>query len=136
MSSARRSKIHPRTRCGAATHSLTLDDQHKRGPQLCNSNIVLTLSVSLKSYDILIYLLFWQANVFLLIAGSLWFYCFIVKEFVEKEGDGLDTSLMRRRELGFTFSFRVKQTSVSTGILIKWTKGFGIEDMVSWIIFL
>lgn len=43
---------------------------------------------------------------------------------------------MKRRELGFTFSFPVKQTSVSTGILIKWTKGFGIEDMVSQIIFL
>ncbi|KAK7837050.1 hexokinase-3, partial [Quercus suber] len=53
-----------------------------------------------------------------------------LKEFVEKEGDGSDTSLMRRRELGFTFSFPVKQTSVSTGILIKWTKGFGIEDTV------
>ncbi|PSR95417.1 Hexokinase-3 like, partial [Actinidia chinensis var. chinensis] len=33
-------------------------------------------------------------------------------------------------ELGFTFSFPVKQTSVSSGILIKWTKGFAIEDMV------
>ncbi|XP_021278535.1 hexokinase-3 [Herrania umbratica] len=35
-----------------------------------------------------------------------------------------------RKELGFTFSFPVKQTSVSSGILIKWTKGFAIKDMV------
>lgn len=34
----------------------------------------------------------------------------------------------RRRELGFTFSFPVKQTSISSGTLIKWTKGFSISD--------
>lgn len=52
-----------------------------------------------------------------------------LKRFVESEG----TSEMlpaRRRELGFTFSFPVRQTSVSSGILIKWTKGFSIDDMV------
>ncbi len=58
-----------------------------------------------------------------------------LKEFVEREGDDSETSLTRR-ELGFTFSFPVKQTSISSGVLIKWTKGFDIEDMVSWIIFL
>ncbi|XP_075635836.1 hexokinase-3 [Castanea sativa] len=58
------------------------------------------------------------------------FIASLLKEFVEKEGDVSDATLMRRRELGFTFSFPVKQTSVSTGILIKWTKGFGIEDTV------
>ncbi|KAI3414665.1 Phosphotransferase [Psidium guajava] len=50
-----------------------------------------------------------------------------LKEFVESEENG---PLNRRRELGFTFSYPVKQTSVSSGILIKWTKGFAIEDMV------
>lgn len=68
-------------------------------------------------------------------------YCFLqdlfdfiassLKEFIEKEGDGSELSLDRRMELGFTFSFPVKQTSVSSGILIKWTKGFSIVDMVS-----
>lgn len=68
-------------------------------------------------------------NLFDFIASSL-------KEFVEREGGGSENSLNSRRELGFTFSFPVKQTSVSSGILIKWTKGFCIQDMVSWIIFL
>ncbi|OIT29865.1 PREDICTED: hexokinase-3-like [Nicotiana attenuata] len=53
-----------------------------------------------------------------------------LKNFIEKEGDGLEQPSPRRRELGFTFSFPVKQTSVSSGILIKWTKGFAIEDMI------
>ncbi|GFS30994.1 hexokinase-like 1 [Actinidia rufa] len=52
-----------------------------------------------------------------------------LKEFVEKEGDP-ELSSVKRRELGFTFSFPVKQTSVSSGILIKWTKGFSIENLV------
>lgn len=55
-----------------------------------------------------------------------------LKDFVEKEGDGSEISLDRRRDLGFTFSFPVKQLSVSSGILIKWTKGFAIADMVSF----
>ncbi|KAE9606526.1 hypothetical protein Lal_00014046 [Lupinus albus] len=50
-----------------------------------------------------------------------------LKEFIAKEGDG---SKADRRELGFTFSFPVKQMSVSSGILIKWTKGFSIVNMV------
>ncbi|OIW11124.1 hypothetical protein TanjilG_22931 [Lupinus angustifolius] len=50
-----------------------------------------------------------------------------LKEFIAKEGDG---SKLDRRELGFTFSFPVKQMSVSSGILIKWTKGFSIVNMV------
>ncbi|XP_020214704.1 hexokinase-3 [Cajanus cajan] len=52
-----------------------------------------------------------------------------LKEFIEKEGNGSELSPDRRRELGFTFSFPVKQMSVSSGILIKWTKGFSIVDM-------
>lgn len=56
-----------------------------------------------------------------------------LKEFVDKADD--PDQLARRRELGFTFSFPVKQTSASSGILIKWTKGFSIEDMVSLMLF-
>lgn len=52
-----------------------------------------------------------------------------LKEFIAKEGNGSNTS-QDRRELGFTFSFPVKQMSVSSGLLIKWTKGFSIVDMV------
>ncbi|QCD91731.1 hexokinase-3-like [Vigna unguiculata] len=52
-----------------------------------------------------------------------------LKDFIVKEGDGSNIS-QGRRELGFTFSFPVKQMSVSSGILIKWTKGFSIVDMV------
>lgn len=59
----------------------------------------------------------------------------MLKEFVEQEGDSPESLLDRRRELGFTFSFPVKQLSVSSGILIKWTKGFAIRDMVSYLVF-
>ncbi|KAJ4979938.1 hypothetical protein NE237_010718 [Protea cynaroides] len=53
-----------------------------------------------------------------------------VKEFVVREGDNSGLQLDRRRELGCTFSFPMKQLSVSSGLLIKWTKGFAIKDMV------
>ncbi|XWS71205.1 hypothetical protein CRYUN_Cryun03dG0118900 [Craigia yunnanensis] len=49
-------------------------------------------------------------------------------QFVEKGNDSVQSPITK--ELGFTFSFPVKQTSVSSGILIKWTKGFAIKDMV------
>ncbi|KAK0571763.1 hypothetical protein LWI29_021086 [Acer saccharum] len=51
-------------------------------------------------------------------------------EFVATEGEGLHVSSGRQRELGFTFSFPVRQTSIASGNLIKWTKGFSIEDAV------
>ncbi|XP_026419083.1 hexokinase-1-like [Papaver somniferum] len=35
-----------------------------------------------------------------------------------------------QRELGFTFSFPVKQLSIASGTLIRWTKGFSIDDAV------
>ncbi|CAM8910227.1 unnamed protein product [Rhodiola kirilowii] len=53
-----------------------------------------------------------------------------LKKFVLGEGEQSDFSAGKRRELGFTFSFPVKQTSISSGILIKWTKGFSIRGMV------
>ncbi|KAE8677156.1 Hexokinase-1 [Hibiscus syriacus] len=51
-------------------------------------------------------------------------------KFVATESEGLHFSPDRQRELGFTFSFPVRQTSISSGTLIKWTKGFSIDDTV------
>lgn len=52
-------------------------------------------------------------------------------EFVETEGDDFHLPEGRQRELGFTFSFPVHQTSISSGTLIKWTKGFSINGAVN-----
>ncbi|XP_059634893.1 hexokinase-1-like [Cornus florida] len=51
-------------------------------------------------------------------------------KFVATEGEHFHLSPGRQRELGFTFSFPVRQTSIAGGTLIKWTKGFSIEDTV------
>ncbi|KAL9668168.1 hypothetical protein QQ045_002543 [Rhodiola kirilowii] len=51
-------------------------------------------------------------------------------KFVATEGEGMHQSPSRQRELGFTFSFPVRQASVVSGNLIKWTKGFSVEDAV------
>lgn len=53
------------------------------------------------------------------------FVALTLKNFVEKE-DGKN----EQKALGFTFSFPVRQNSVSSGSLIRWTKGFSVEDMV------
>ncbi|KAL6974464.1 hexokinase A [Sarracenia purpurea var. burkii] len=53
-----------------------------------------------------------------------------LKKFVDTEGEDFHVSPGRQRELGFTFSFPVRQTSIASGTLIKWTKGFSIEDTV------
>jgi hexokinase len=50
---------------------------------------------------------------------------------VATEGEGFQVLEGRQRELGFTFSFPVRQSSIASGTLIKWTKGFSIEDVVS-----
>ncbi|XP_057538301.1 hexokinase-1 [Amaranthus tricolor] len=51
-------------------------------------------------------------------------------KFVATEGEGLHPEPNKQRELGFTFSFPVKQTSIASGTLIRWTKGFNIADAV------
>ncbi|XP_041009045.1 hexokinase-1-like [Juglans microcarpa x Juglans regia] len=51
-------------------------------------------------------------------------------KFVATESEGFHPAPGRQRELGFTFSFPVRQLSISSGTLIKWTKGFNIEDVV------
>ncbi|XP_057469890.1 hexokinase-2, chloroplastic [Actinidia eriantha] len=48
-------------------------------------------------------------------------------KFAKKEGGKYHLPHGRKREIGFTFSFPVKQTSVDSGILIKWTKGFAVS---------
>ena len=47
-----------------------------------------------------------------------------LKNFIEREGD-------EGRALGFTFSFPVRQFSITSGSLIRWTKEFSIEEAVS-----
>lgn len=84
--------------------------------------------VNTKEYDLkhLKYLLLLphSQELFDFIAASL-------KDFVEMEENVSEPSQGERRDLGFTFSFPVKQISSTSGILIKWTKGFSIENMVS-----
>ncbi|KAL9274590.1 Hexokinase-1-like protein [Drosera capensis] len=53
-----------------------------------------------------------------------------VAKFVATEEEDLRPEPDRKRELGFTFSFPVKQTSLASGDLIRWTKGFSIPDTV------
>jgi hexokinase len=50
-----------------------------------------------------------------------------LKNFIEREGGGDEG-----RALGFTFSFPVRQLSISSGSLIRWTKEFSIEEAVSY----
>lgn len=52
-------------------------------------------------------------------------------KFAQKEGEKFHLPPGRTREIGFTFSFPVKQTSIKSGILIKWTKGFAVSGTVS-----
>ncbi|XP_068645479.1 hexokinase-2, chloroplastic [Aristolochia californica] len=56
--------------------------------------------------------------------------------FSQKETGKFHLPHGRKREIGFTFSFPVKQTSIDAGILMKWTKGFAVsgtegKDVVS-----
>ncbi|WVZ98303.1 hypothetical protein U9M48_043764 [Paspalum notatum var. saurae] len=57
-------------------------------------------------------------DLFDLIASAL-------KNFIDREG-GKDVGMT----LGFTFSFPVRQASISSGSLIRWTKEFSIEETV------
>lgn len=51
-------------------------------------------------------------------------------KFVADEGRSNGVLNGRQRELGFTFSFPVRQSSITSGTLIKWTKAFSIDDAV------
>ena len=50
--------------------------------------------------------------------------------FVDTEDESLKLHYGENREAGFAFSFPVRQTSVKSGIVIHWTKGFKVEDAV------
>ncbi|KAI3981623.1 hypothetical protein MKX01_007543 [Papaver californicum] len=50
-----------------------------------------------------------------------------LSKFIEKESERFSFPSGKKREIGFTFSFPVKQTSIDSGILIKWTKGFAVS---------
>lgn len=52
-------------------------------------------------------------------------------KFVDEEGEKFHPPPGKQRELGFTFSFPIMQTSINSGTLIRWTKGFSIDDTVS-----
>ncbi|KAF8034309.1 hypothetical protein BT93_C0567 [Corymbia citriodora subsp. variegata] len=58
------------------------------------------------------------------------FIAMALAKFVATEGEDSHLFPGRQRELGFTFSFPVRQSSIASGTLIKWTKGFSIEDAV------
>lgn len=53
--------------------------------------------------------------------------------FVVREGDDFRQQEGQSREIGFTFSFPVKQTALSSGTLIHWTKGFKVNDAVCFL---
>ncbi|CDO97969.1 unnamed protein product [Coffea canephora] len=51
-------------------------------------------------------------------------------KFITEEEEKYHPPPGRQRELGFTFSFPVMQNSINSGTLMRWTKGFSIDDMV------
>lgn len=53
-----------------------------------------------------------------------------LSKFVAQEGDRFHLPPGRQRELGFTFSFPVMQLSIASGNLMRWTKGFSIDDAI------
>lgn len=69
----------------------------------------------------------------LMLGTSEALFDFIAKElvsFVAREGDDFRPYAGQSREIGFTFSFPVKQTAVNGGTLLHWTKGFKVNDAV------
>lgn len=60
----------------------------------------------------------------------LGFIASTLAKFVDTEDISLDPNPDKPREAGFAFSFPVRQTSVKSGIVIHWTKGFKIDDAV------
>ncbi|XXG40272.1 hypothetical protein AAC387_Pa01g1034 [Persea americana] len=50
-----------------------------------------------------------------------------LEKFSQKESGRFHLPQGRKREIGFTFSFPVKQISIDSGILMKWTKGFAVS---------
>ncbi|KAL3679358.1 hypothetical protein R1sor_022314 [Riccia sorocarpa] len=66
----------------------------------------------------------------LMLGTSEQLFDFIVsrlQDFVNRETQNKSPPEGHKRELGFTFSFPVKQTSVASGTLIHWSKGFKVS---------
>ncbi|RLM98478.1 hexokinase-5 [Panicum miliaceum] len=69
----------------------------------------------------------------LMVGSSMELFDFIaaaLAKFVDTEAEDFHLPEGRQRELGFTFSFPVNQISISSGTLIKWTKGFSVNGTV------
>lgn len=71
-----------------------------------------------------------EATKIVLIQALFDFIAEELAKFVDQEGEDFQLP-GRQRELGFTFSFPVMQSSIASGNLIRWTKGFSIEDAVN-----
>lgn len=71
-----------------------------------------------------------------MIAGSFQLSRLFIGKVYPKRRNESNSRLGVKRELAFTFSFPVKHTTISSGVLIKWTKGFEISEMVSKMIHL
>lgn len=72
-----------------------------------------------------------EATKIVLIQALFDFIAEELAKFVDQEGEDFQLPPGRQRELGFTFSFPVMQSSIASGNLIRWTKGFSIEDAVN-----
>ncbi|KAK4479126.1 hypothetical protein RD792_014637 [Penstemon davidsonii] len=92
---------------------------HNKSPQILTFHQLLTTSDSLREIQTTI-----RTELFDFIASSL-------AKFVTTEGEDFHLPPDRKRELGFTFSFPVRQLSLTSGTLIKWTKGLSKRDRVS-----
>ncbi|KAI3844848.1 hypothetical protein MKW92_048528 [Papaver armeniacum] len=53
-----------------------------------------------------------------------------LRELVNREFEEFGIQKDTKREIGFTFSFPVEQTSINKGTLIEWTKEFNIADTI------
>ncbi|RZC82174.1 hypothetical protein C5167_044947 [Papaver somniferum] len=53
-----------------------------------------------------------------------------LSEFVQEEYEHHKIPRETKREIGFTFSFPVNQTSINEGILLEWNKGFNVSDTI------
>ncbi|KAI3906873.1 hypothetical protein MKW98_004923 [Papaver atlanticum] len=53
-----------------------------------------------------------------------------LSEFVQEEYEKYKIPRETKREIRFTFSFPVNQTSINEGILLEWNKGFNVSDTI------
>ena len=91
---------------------------------LCLTNVTTNSSFIYAKICYKSQILSWFQALFDFIAAEL-------AKFVDQEGEDFQLPTGRQRELGFTFSFPVMQSSIASGNLIRWTKGFSIDDAVN-----